>query len=62
MNKKVYVCTGTCGAEISEEQFRGGLTQCGTQGCSMHSHQFEERLKCGVCEAVYKANESHSHS
>lgn len=61
MDKKVYVCIGTCKAEISEEEYLGGLTQCGTEGCTMYGHTFEERMKCATCGQVYKVGEEHSH-
>ena len=61
MNKIVYVCTGTCKAEISEEQYKGGLTKCGTDGCTMKGHNFEKRTKCGICGKVFKEDVQHSH-
>ncbi len=42
---KVYVCTGTCHAEISEERYKNGLIKCGTEGCTMYGKHFEERIK-----------------
>jgi len=62
MDKVVYICIGTCKAEISEEAYNQGLTKCGTEGCSMRGHTFEKRLKCGVCGANYKEGETHTHS
>ena len=44
MNRKVYICTGGCGAEISEEQYKAGLTKCGAEGCSHKGKPFEERV------------------
>lgn len=61
MNKTVYICVGTCKAEISEEQYKGGLTKCGTEGCTHQGHEFEKRLKCEECGAVFKETESHRH-
>lgn len=62
MDKAVYICTGTCKAEISEEKYNEGLTKCGTEGCSMQGHTFEKRMKCSVCGAYYKEGETHTHS
>lgn len=61
MNKIVYVCVGTCKAEISEEQYKEGLIRCGANGCTMERHNFEKRLKCTVCGTVFKESKQHSH-
>ena len=37
-----YFCNGTCGAVITQEQFDGGLTKCGTKDCSLENHEFEK--------------------
>lgn len=39
---KTYICTGSCGAHITEEEYNKGLTACGTEGCTMHGHPFVE--------------------
>ena len=28
-----YVCTGTCGGSVSEEEFHSGKNVCATDGC-----------------------------
>ena len=61
MNKIVYICVGTCEAEISEEQYKNGLTKCGGEGCSLKGHEFEKRIKCGECGAIFKEEEVHTH-
>lgn len=38
--EKTYVCLGSCQAVISEEEYEKGLTQCGTEGCSLKGHKF----------------------
>ncbi|MEK7595768.1 MAG: hypothetical protein AAB443_04260 [Patescibacteria group bacterium] len=62
MAKIVYVCSGTCQAEVTEEQYKNGLTKCGANVCSMKGHEFEKRLKCEECGALYKEGEAHKHS
>ena len=63
MVKVVYICTGTCKAEISEEEYNKGLTKCGApQGCTHLGHAFEKRMKCHLCRALYKEGEAHIHS
>ena len=41
-----YFCTGSCGAVITQEEYEGGLTKCGTQSCNMHQEPFEKGLFC----------------
>ena len=36
MAKARYVCEGTCGGSVSEEEFRHGKNKCATKGCPMH--------------------------
>lgn len=57
----MYICTGTCEAKISEEEFKNGLTACGTEGCTHKGHTFEKRLECHVCGKLYKEDENHTH-
>lgn len=61
MNTVVYICTGTCKAEISEEEYAKGLTKCGADGCTHFGHAFEKRLKCGVCGQLFEVTEEHKH-
>ena len=61
MDQVVYVCTGTCQAQVSEDEYKNGLTKCGAETCTMHNHAFEKRLKCATCEVLYKENENHTH-
>ena len=42
MNTNVYVCTGGCGAVISQEQFDKGLQACGADGCDHKGIPFEK--------------------
>lgn len=62
MDKVVYICTGTCKAEISEEEYNKGLVKCGTQGCTHFGHAFEKRMKCRVCGTYYKEGDVHTHT
>ena len=44
-HKKVrYVCEGTCGAELTEEEYRDHPTKvCGTEGCTHKGHEFTRK-------------------
>lgn len=61
MNQKIYVCTGECKAEISQERYDKGLTKCGADSCNNYNQPFEERLKCSICGKIFKPQESHQH-
>lgn len=61
MNKKVYVCIGTCKANISEERYKNGLTKCGEKTCTMFGEPFEEKIECSVCGHTYSSKEEHFH-
>lgn len=60
MDKVVYVCTGSCKAEITEERYNQGLKVCGTTDCSMKDHTFEKRFKCEKCGSIYGPEENHT--
>ncbi|MEX2145310.1 MAG: hypothetical protein WD712_03020 [Candidatus Spechtbacterales bacterium] len=57
-HKKVrYVCEGTCGANLTEEEYQNHPTKvCGTEGCTNKGHEFarkeanEGHEKDAVCE------------
>lgn len=61
MDEKVYVCTGTCKAEITEEQFKAGLTKCGAEKCTLKGHDFVKMRKCSKCGKIYSPEEKHAH-
>ena len=61
MSQTVYVCTGTCQAEISEEQFKEGLTHCGADTCDKKGVLFDKSQKCDTCGPVYPPAQPHEH-
>ena len=60
MDMHVYVCTGGCGAVISQEQYDGGLQACGADGCDHKGILFEKRMKCEKCGNLYKVAEEYA--
>ncbi len=62
MDAIVYVCTGSCKAEISEKEYNAGLIRCGAKDCTLFGHPFERRLKCHICGSTYRQEEKHSHT
>lgn len=61
MDKVVYICTGSCKAEVSQEDYDKGLTKCGADTCNMHNHPFKKVFKCAQCGAYYEEAGTHSH-
>ena len=61
MSQIVYVCTGNCQAEISEEQYKEGLTHCGADTCDKKGALFHKSQKCDTCGSVYPPDQSHEH-
>lgn len=61
MPQTVYVCTGACQAEITQEQYDAGLTSCGAENCDKKGVPFEKRLKCENCGTVYPPDQIHQH-
>lgn len=45
---QTYVCLGSCQAEITEEQYKNGLTKCGTKECTMYGQPFVKGKKSEV--------------
>jgi hypothetical protein len=37
---ETHVCMGTCQAVITDEQYKGGLTKCGAESCTMFRQPF----------------------
>lgn len=45
-----YVCTGTCGGSVSEEEFKKGKNKCGMKGCPRHGKPLVKAEKeIGCC-------------
>ena len=61
MNTPVYVCEGTCGAKITEEQFNAGLTVCGAASCDKKGHPFTKMYECSECQNLSQQDTPHPH-
>lgn len=45
-----YICSGSCKAVITNQQYCDGLQRCGApQGCTMKGHSFVKCLHCRKC-------------
>jgi len=56
-----YVCTGTCGAKLTPEEYEKSAKVCDTPGCSMEGHEFVKVAVCETCGAILKDGEVHEH-
>ena len=36
-----YICTGTCGGSVTEEEYNAGKHVCGTEGCTHEGQPFD---------------------
>ena len=46
-----YICTGSCQAVITIQQYNDGLKHCGApQGCTMKGHVFVKCQHCARCD------------
>lgn len=43
-----YICTGTCQARISEEQYENGVVVCGAKDCNMKGQPFKKISRTGA--------------
>ena len=41
-----YMCTGTCGAKMTEEEYDKSQKACSTTGCSHEGMPFEKKMCC----------------
>jgi len=55
-----WICTGGCGGEVTDEEYKAGKTTCGSDTCARHGQPFEKRMVCDDCGAVFKEGEEHS--
>lgn len=59
MSNQGYVCLGSCRALISEEQYKNGLTDCGSDSCKKKGQPFARGSKCKECGLTYAEGEVH---
>jgi len=61
MAEKRYVCTGSCGGMVTEEEYKQGKNRCSVEGCTKHGQPLEEREYCPECKQAFKKDEKHCH-
>lgn len=62
MNKSniVYICQGTCGAKVTEEECEKGLTKCGAKNCTYYGTPFV-KMKINSKGEMYPEIAGHKH-
>lgn len=55
-----YVCQGTCGGSVTEEEFNSGKNTCQTPGCTHHGKPLAKKNVCENCGAIYDELEGHT--
>lgn len=60
MEKTVWVCTGGCGAKVSQEEHDTGKTACGSPSCANFGKPFEKMRECLSCRALMRQDEEHA--
>lgn len=61
MSNQTHVCLGNCQAQISEEEYKGGLTACGNDSCENKGKPFAKGSKCTVCRKNFAEDQKHQH-
>ena len=54
-----YVCTGSCGGSVTEEEHAQGKTTCALETCEKHGQPLEKRISCDSCKVLLKEGEEH---
>lgn len=54
---KRYVCNGTCGGSVSEEEFNAGKNVCSTEGCNMKGQPLVEKVTETTVQETSKPEE-----
>ena len=60
MIKIKYICTGSCGGSVSEEEFKKGKNKCQNTKCEKKGRHLEKRKFCPDCDVFFNENEFHS--
>ena len=61
MVKTHYRCEGSCGGEITEEQFNAGQNICNDQDCDCYGRPLEKMEYCSFCNEYYTPASSDYH-
>ncbi len=56
-----WICTGTCGSTLTDEEFEKSKKICGADGCTHHGKPFVRAEVCPVCGDILMPGEKHQH-
>ena len=59
MVSKVFVCTGSCGGVVSENDFKKGKSTCGADHCERFGKPLVPRILCPECGDTYQEGTKH---
>jgi hypothetical protein len=59
MSEICYVCSGSCGTEITEEEYLSGNTTCSDETCDQYGEPLEKMMYCPACDEYYTREEEH---
>jgi hypothetical protein len=48
-----YGCAGSCGGQVTEEQYKAGKTTCGDKSCDMYGKSLQKMEHCAGCGEDY---------
>ena len=57
-----YGCTGSCGGEVTEAQYRAGQTKCGDKSCDRYGKPLEKMMFCSACNEYYASDSAQMHA
>lgn len=61
MATKRWICSGTCGANLSVEEYEKSGKVCQDPACENWGKPFVEAETCEVCGEVLREGETHNH-
>jgi hypothetical protein len=59
MIRPLYVCEGTCGAEVNPIEYKNGKTTCASESCSHYGKTFVKKYVCDSCKETVEAIHTH---
>jgi hypothetical protein len=62
MVKTHYGCKGSCGGEVTEEQFNAGKKTCGDKSCDQYGKPLEKMSYCSGCSEYYTQKSADQHA
>ena len=59
MQEVRYVCKGSCGGIVTEEEYFSGKDSCGMETCELFGEPLEKRQYCSECGVIFNEGEEH---